>query len=130
MTYMEQLKQLKTSTAGTVFTAKRPFDIRDSGDSSHFQKLIENTKPAPEPTADQLSGAKVLIGNTEVGQLHAKKKPVFSDRVPLWCRANCHCLEAIPLPKEGEVVGCVNPSDESWRRLSWMTECRMRGSTP
>lgn len=43
--------------------------------------------------------------------------------LPAWCRTNCPGLEAIDLPNEGEVVGCVNPFTGAWRRLEWMSTC-------
>ena len=43
--------------------------------------------------------------------------------LPAWCRANCLGLEAIDLPNEGAVVGCVNPVTGAWRRLDWLQEC-------
>ena len=53
--------------------------------------------------------------------------PTTRPTLPRWCRIDCPCLEMIPLPKEGKVAGCVNPFTESWRRLSWMTECPAMG---
>ena len=49
--------------------------------------------------------------------------PAIQPALPRWCRIGCPGLETIALPNEGEVAGCVNPVTESWRRLSWMTEC-------
>jgi len=43
--------------------------------------------------------------------------------LPRWCRADCPGLEPIPLAKEGDVAGCVNPVTGTWRRLDWMTAC-------
>lgn len=43
--------------------------------------------------------------------------------LPRWCRSDCPGLETIPLAKEGDVAGCVNPVTGTWRRLDWLTEC-------
>jgi len=43
--------------------------------------------------------------------------------LPASCRVDCHGLEAISLPNEGEVAGCVHPITHAWKRLDAMTEC-------
>lgn len=95
MTYLERLKKSKTTTVGTVLTAKSPFDSKDSGDSSRFQKM-HSIEKSVEVTAPHL---------------------------PPWCRVDCLGVETIALPNEGEVIGCVHPATGAWRRLDLLTEC-------
>lgn len=66
------------------------------------------------------------VATVSVARVEKKGKSSTIETVPAlprWCRANCPGLETIPLAKEGDVAGCVNPVNGTWRRLAWMGQC-------
>jgi len=71
-----------------------------------------------QPLLKQHKAEIINLLNREPGGAVQATRPL-----PPWCRTGCPGLEAIPLPNEGEVVGCVHPVTGAWRRLDWMKQC-------
>ncbi len=65
------------------------------------------------------------VATVSVARVGKKGKTSTIETVPTlprWCCANCPGIETIPLAKEGDVAGCVNPVNGTWRRLDRLTE--------
>lgn len=81
------------------------------------------TLATPNPETQRTVATVATVSVARVGKKGKSSTIETVPALPRWCRANCPGLETIPLAKEGDVAGCVNPVNGTWRRLDWLREC-------